>query len=396
MTNFFEIKQKDNKTRARLGVIHTAHGDVQTPTFTPIGTKASVKVVTAEELRFWKADMILANTYHLWQRPGDELILKAGGLHKFMGWDGPILTDSGGFQIFSLGKPDRKFQGRAEGKPPFNVKVGEAGVSFQAGEDGNLLNLSPEKSIQIQSNLGSDIALMLDDVPGFPSTKEHVKKSIAITNLWAARAKRHFDKIVKTSVNPGQKLYGIIQGGFYEDLRKASAEAMSKIGFDGYAIGGVSVGEPEEKMLEVLKFTVSLLEEDKPKHLLGVGTPDQLVKAVAEGYDTFDCVIPTRNARHGQLYISAKLGKGYEVMKITQKKYEKDFTPVDDTCDCYLCRNHTRAYLRHLFASGELLGIRLATMHNLKFYLNLMERVRRAIKYESFGEILKTYKLRKR
>ena len=340
--------------------------------------------------------MILANTYHLWQRPGDTLILKAGGLHKFMGWDGPILTDSGGFQIFSLGKSDRKFAGHWEGKAPFNVKVGEQGVSFQAGEDGTRYSLTPEKSIQIQSNLGSDIALMLDDVPGFPATKSRIKKSLEITRIWAHRAKRQYDKIVKTSINPGQKLFGIIQGGFYKDLRLQSVKEMSEIGFDGYAIGGVSVGEPEKKMLEVVGYTVPNLEEEKPRHLLGVGKPDQIVRAVALGMDMFDCVIPTRNARHGQLFVAAKSGLGYAVLKITQKRFEKDFTPPDNTCDCYLCLHHSRAYLRHLFVSGEMLGIRLATMHNLRFYLNLMEKIRRAIKYDSFSEMAKRYKERKR
>lgn len=393
---FFEIQKKDSKSRARLGLLNTAHGKVNTPAFTPIGTKATVKVVTSEELKFWKAEMILANTYHLWLKPGDALIYKAGGLHKFMGWDGPILTDSGGFQVFSLGKEGRRYQGINEGRQPFNVQVGSAGVSFQSGDDGSRHTLTPEKSIQIQSNLGSDIALMLDDVPGFPADKQKIKKSLSITNEWAERAKRQHEKIVATSVNPGQKLFGINQGGFYKDLRLQSVKDMARIGFDGYAIGGVSVGEPEEKMLKVLDWTVPAMEDDKPRHLLGVGTPDQIVRAVAKGMDTFDCVIPTRNARHGQLYVEAKLGKGYKVMKITQKKFEKDFTPVDNTCDCYLCQHHTRAYLRHLFAVNEMLGIRLATMHNLKFYLNLMEKIRRAIKYDSFGSMLKEYKLRRR
>ena len=313
-----------------------------------------------------------------------------------MAWDGPILTDSGGFQVFSLAKGDRRYAGIKEGKPAFNVKVTEAGVSFQAGEDGSRHCLTPEKSIQIQSNLGSDIALMLDDVPGFPADKAHIKKSLGVTKQWAERAKRQHEKIVKSSINPEQKLYGIIQGGFYKDLRLQSVAEMSEIDFDGYAIGGVSVGEPEEKMLKALDWTVPEMEDDKPRHLLGVGTPDQIVRAVAKGMDTFDCVIPTRNARHGQLFINAKLGKGYKTINIRQKKFEKDFEAPDNTCDCYLCAHHTRAYLRHLFVSGEMLGIRLATMHNLKFYLNLMEKIRRAIKYESFDKMVKDYKERKR
>jgi queuine tRNA-ribosyltransferase len=392
---FFQILKKDPTSRARLGVINTAHGKVNTPTFCPIGTKASVKVVTAQELKFWKAELILANTYHLWLRPGDSLIRKAGGLHKFMGWDGPILTDSGGFQVFSLGDERKRRNAYRDERPPFNVKVTDRGVTFQAGEDGSIHELTPEKSIQIQTNLGADIALMLDDVPAFPATKKRITSSLAVTNEWAKRAKVHHEKLVGSSVNPKQQLFGIIQGGFYKDLRQKSASAMRALDFSGYAIGGVSVGEPEAKMLQVLDYTVPELEEEKPRHLLGVGLPDQLVRAVARGCDTFDCVIPTRHARHGQLFVTARSGLGYAVVNISNKKYEKDFKPVDSSCDCYLCMQHTRAYLRHLFAASEPLSIRLATMHNLKFYLNLMEKVRRAIKYESFDEMVKNYKLRR-
>ena len=375
--------------------MRTTHGEVNTPTFCPIGTKASVKVVTAEELKFWKAELILANTYHLWLRPGDSLIRKAGGLHKFMGWDGPILTDSGGFQVFSLGDERKRLNGWREDRPPFNVKVTEKGVSFQTGEDGSRHELTPEKSIQIQSNLGSDIALVLDDLPAHTANKKRISQSLAVTLNWAERSQKQFLKLKAVGVNPGQRLFGIIQGGFYEDLRKKAVEGLQKLNFDGYAIGGISIGEPPEWTYKVLKYTVPYLEEEKPRHLLGAGTPEQIVKEVALGSDSFDCVIPTRHARHGQLFVTARSGLGYAVLNITNKKFEKDFTPPDSSCDCYMCRQHTRAYLRHLFAASEPLSIRLATMHNLKFYLNLMEKVRRAIKYESFGEMVKNYKLRK-
>lgn len=393
----FEVQTKDPKTRARLGILHTAHGRVETPTFCPIGTKASVKVVTSEELKFWGAELILANTYHLWLRPGDTLIRKAGGLHKFMGWDGPILTDSGGFQIFSLGeKSQQRNLNSDKEKMPFQVKVTDKGVSFRAGEDGSLHTLTPESSIQIQSNLGSDIALVLDDLPAHTADKSRVERSLDLTLEWARRAKRQFLKSKVGAVNPGQLLYGIVQGGFYPDLRKHSVAQLSNMGFDGYAIGGISIGEPPEWTYEVLKNTVPHMEEEKPRHLLGAGTPEQIVREVALGADTFDCVLPTRNARHGQLYVSSKTGRGYKVIKITQKKFEKDFTPVDSSCECYTCMQHTSAYLRHLFVAGEPLAIRLATMHNLRFYLNLMKKIRRAIKYDGFQDLLKTYKEKKR
>lgn len=394
---------------ARVGVIHTAHGDVNTPTFLPIGTKGAVKTVTAEELKFWGADMILANTYHLWQRPGDALIYKAGGLHKFMNWKGPIFTDSGGFQVFSLAKMR---------------KVMELGVLFQFDLDGKQEILSPEKSVDIQVNLGSDVCLILDDFPGYPFEHERSKESIELTNRWAERAIREHKKIMEFGdpINPGQKLWGIVQGASYPDLREQSAKAMVSMGFEGFAIGGVAVGEPHEEMMRAVEAAIPHLPENSPKHLLGVGTPFDIIQGVARGCDTFDCVIPTREARHGRLYINAKyendptsprlrrtapdsedqeslsdfqdhgVSEGYSTIDIRLERYKEDFTPVDNTCDCYLCLNHTRAYLRHLFAMGEPLAIRLATMHNLKFYLNLMAKIRNAITYDYFEEMLETYK----
>jgi queuine tRNA-ribosyltransferase len=383
---YFDILKKDVSSKARNGLIHTEHGDIQTPAYLPIGTKGAVKTVTSEELKFWGAEIVLANTYHLWQRPGDALIYKAGGLHKFMNWKGPIFTDSGGFQVFSLAK---------------TRKVMEVGVLFQFDLDGRQEILSPEKSIQIQVNLGSDICLILDDFPGYPFEYERSKESIALTKRWAERAIREHRRIVTDGdpINQGQKLWGIVQGASYEDLRKQSAEDMVALGFEGFAIGGVAVGEPHVEMMKAVNFAMPYLPEAAPKHLLGVGTPFDIIQAVALGCDTFDCVIPSREARHGRLYIHAKnietkdgTTEGYSTIDIRLEKYKEDFTPVDNACDCYLCLNHTKSYLRHLFATGEPLGIRFATMHNLKFYLNLMKKVRTAILYEHFDEMVANYK----
>lgn len=389
MAPFFEIIKKDQSSRARLGVLNTSHGLVATPAFLPIGTRGSVKTVLAEELKFWGAEMILANTYHLWIRPGDALINKAGGLHKFMGWDGPIFTDSGGYQVYSLGEKKNtslnpSFQEESGSR---RVRVSDAGVEFRDDTDGSKRFLTPEGSIQIQSNLGSDIALVLDDVPALPAPQDRLKESLELTTSWAKRAKSQHQKILPASINPGQKLYGIVQGGDLESLRKISAKKLSEIGFDGYAIGGLAVGEEAALTYKVLGFTIPHLEEEKPRHLLGVGYPEQILKAVSLGIDTFDCVLPTRNARHGQLFVNIKkerkIGKSYETITITNSKYAADFRPVDNTCPCYLCLHHNRAYLRHLFMVGEPLAIRLATMHNLRFYLELMARIRRAIEYDN-------------
>lgn len=378
---YFDITKKDPVSKARLGIIHTAHGDITTPQFLPIGTKGTVKTVTSEELRFWGATMVLANTYHLWQRPGDALVYKAGGLHKFMNWKGPIFTDSGGFQVYSLAKIR---------------KVMEAGVLFQFDLDGKQEILSPEKSIDIQANLGSDIALILDDFPGYPFEHARSKQSIELTARWAERAIREHKRIVEDGdpVNPDQKLWGIVQGASFEDLRRQSAEEMANFGFEGFAIGGVAVGEPHEEMMKAIDYSIPYLPETAPKHLLGVGTPFDIIQAVSRGCDTFDCVIPTREARHGRLYVSAKDEngrEGYETIDVRLEKYKEDFTPIDNTCNCYTCLNHTRAYVRHLLASDEMLGVRLATMHNLRFYLNLMEKIRKAIEFDYFADLLKDF-----
>ncbi len=379
---YFEILKKDSNSKARLGVIHTAHGDVKTPYFNPIGTKGTVKSITSEELKFWGAEMILANTYHLWQRPGDALIAKAGGLHKFMNWKNAIFTDSGGYQVFSLAKMRQ---------------VMEAGVLFRFDMDGKSAILSPEKSIQIQSNLGSDVALILDDFPGFPFEYDRTKQAIEQTTRWAERAKREFERIQQSDspVNPREKLWGIVQGASFPDLRERSAKEIRALDFPGYAIGGVAVGEPTEEMLKAVDMAIPHLEEEKPRHLLGVGTPYDIVQAVLRGCDSFDCVIPTREARHAKLYISARDQQGREVYKtidIRKAEFAEDFTPVDNDCDCYGCLSHTRAYLRHLFAADEPLSIRLATMHNIKFYLNLMKKIRTALENEYFTEFAEGFK----
>jgi len=376
----FTILKKDETTKARTGIIHTAHGDVKTPVFNPIGTKGAIKAIAAEELKFWGAEMILANTYHLWQRPGDSLIAKAGGLHKFMNWKSAIFTDSGGFQVFSLGKM---------------VKITDAGVRFQSDLDGSAHMLTPESSVQVQLNLGSDIAVVLDEFPAAEVDRKVVQASVDRTTMWAARARLEHQKLLANSINPGQQQWGIVQGAIFEDLRKQSAEQIRALDFPGYCIGGVANGgESADLMYQAVGFAEPHLEEEKPKHLLGVGTPEQIVQAVALGCDSFDCVIPTREARHGKLYINLKVqdGDGYTTLNINNEKFKEDFTPLDNTCPCYCCQNYTKAYVRHLFASGEPLGIRLATMHNLRFYLNLMQRVRDSIESGSFKEMLKKYK----
>ncbi len=399
--DIFKIINKDNTHRyARNGIISTSHGDVSTPAFLPIGTRGSVKAVTTEELKFWGAQIILANTYHLWQRPGDTLIRKAGGLHKFMGWPGPILTDSGGFQVFSLGTrhwhtaPEEA----AELKNyPRVLSVTDAGVKFRSELDGSEHFLSPEISIQIQTNLGSDIILVLDEFYPYAATYQETAAAVARTYEWAKRAILEYQKTRSIAINSDQILYGIVQGGDYEDLRKVSAKQIRSLDFAGYAIGGVAVsGELNEKMYEAVERAIPFLEEEKPRHLLGVGTPEQIVQCVARGIDTFDCVLPTRNARHGEAYIALKAGQagasGYTTLRISNEKYKEDFTPVDNTCNCYGCLNFTRAYLRHLFMAREPLALRLLTMHNLRFYLNLMAEIRRAIEFGSFAEMVENYK----
>lgn len=355
----FELIKKDSRTKARLGKITTDHGEIQTPIFMPVGTKATVKTMKTDELKNLKAQIILGNTYHLYLRPGTEVIEKAGGLHKFMNWDRPILTDSGGFQVFSLA----------------NIRnIVEEGVEFRSHIDGSKQFLTPEKSMEIQHILGSDIMMCFDECAPYPSSYDYIKNSIERTSRWAERCKEyHNDK-------EDQALFGIVQGGMYKDLRKISAQDLVSLDFPGYAVGGLSVGEPLDLMNEILDYTSDYLPENKPRYLMGVGTPDYLFEAVERGIDMADCVLPTRIARNGTLMTS----KGRLVIK--NAKYKDDFSKPDDECDCEVCQNYSRAYLRHLFNVDEILGLRLATIHNLHFLIHLMEEIRKSIANDYFLE----------
>ncbi len=354
----YELLHECKQTGARRGVIHTPHGDIQTPVFMPVGTQATVKSMTPEELKEVNAQIILSNTYHLFLRPGHELVKEAGGLHNFMHWDRPILTDSGGFQVFSLGKLR---------------KITEEGVEFQSHLDGSKKFLSPEKAMEVENALGSDIMMAFDECCPYPSTYEYTKKSMERTTRWAKRCKEAHKR------PEDQGLFGIIQGGFYEDLRKKSAEDLIELDFPGYAIGGISVGEPKEKFIEILQYTAPLMPKDKPRYLMGVGTPDYLIEAAIAGIDMCDCVLPTRIARHGTALTSH--GK----LVVRNATYEHDFTPLDPECDCYACKNYTRAYIRHLIKANEILGIRLLSIHNIKFLTNLMDKVRIEIENDNLG-----------
>ena len=355
----FELIKKDSRTKARLGKITTDHGEIQTPIFMPVGTKATVKTMKTDELKNLKAQIILGNTYHLYLRPGTEVIEKAGGLHKFMNWDRPILTDSGGFQVFSLA----------------NIRnIVEEGVEFRSHIDGSKQFLTPEKSMEIQHVLGSDIMMCFDERAPYPSSYDYIKNSMERTSRWAERCKEyHNDK-------EDQALFGIVQGGMYKDLRKISAQDLVSLDFPGYAVGGLSVGEPLDLMNEILDYTSDYLPENKPRYLMGVGTPDYLFEAVERGIDMADCVLPTRIARNGTLMTS----KGRLVIK--NAKYKDDFSKPDDECDCEVCQNYSRAYLRHLFNVDEILGLRLATIHNLHFLIHLMEEIRKSIANDYFLE----------
>lgn len=353
----FTVTHESSNTKARRGVLETAHGTIQTPIFMPVGTQATVKTMTPEDLESMNAQIILSNTYHLFLRPGTDIIAKAGGLHKFMNWDKPILTDSGGFQVFSLSH---------------RRKITEEGVMFRSHIDGSKQFLSPEKSMEIQHILGSDIMMAFDECAPYPATREYIAHSSDRTTRWAERCKiYHNDK-------EGQNLFGIVQGGMYKDLRKKSAEELVFLDFPGYAVGGLSVGEPIELMCDVLDYTTDFMPKDKPRYLMGVGTPDYLFESVERGIDMADCVLPTRNARKGTVFTAH--GK----LVIKNARYAEDFLPLDPECDCYVCRNYSRAYIRHLFKANEILGLRLASYHNLYFLLKLMENIRTAIENDSF------------
>lgn len=354
----YELVAEDRKTGARAGLLHTPHGVFKTPMFMPVGTQATVKTVTPEELEEMGAQIILSNTYHLFLRPGTELIHEAGELHRFMNWNKGILTDSGGFQVFSLGAMR---------------KIAEEGVYFRSFLDGSKQFLSPEISIRAQEDLGSDIAMAFDECIPYPADYEYARKSTERTTRWAKRC-------IKAHQRTDRGIFGIIQGGMYKDLRKQSAMEISSLPFDGMAVGGLSVGEPHDLMYDILEETIQWMPKGKARYLMGVGTPDCLVEGVARGVDMFDCVFPTRVARNGMAMIHT--GR----MNMKNKQYERDFRPIEESCGCYTCRNYTRAYIRHLYKSEELLVFRLVTIHNLYFLLQFMRDMREAIVQGNFSE----------
>ena len=360
----FEIVSASKTTKARAGLLQTAHGAVETPVFMPVGTLATVKSLSPEELLDCGTQIILGNTYHLYLRPGCEVIRRFSGLHGFMHWDRPILTDSGGFQVFSLAKLR---------------KINEEGVIFQSHIDGSEHILTPEKSIEIQICLGSDIIMCLDECIKYPAGRDYTRDALELTTRWAKRCKKAWEN------NGGNALFGIVQGGMMKDLREISADALVEIGFNGYAIGGLSVGEPKDIMLEMADFTLPRLPDNKPKYVMGVGTPEDLIELVALGADMFDCVIPTRNARNGQMFTK------YGTINICNSSFKYDTEPIESGCKCYTCRNYSRAYLRHLYMAKELLAYRLNTIHNIYYYISVMKRMRRAICQGEFDEFRKDF-----
>ena len=355
----FEITHVCKQSGARTGILHTPHGDVETPMFMPVGTQATVKFVSPEELKDIGSGIVLANTYHLWLRPGEDIVDQAGGVQKFMNYKGPMLTDSGGFQVFSLA--DQR-------------KITEDGVTFKNTLNGDTLFLSPEKSIQIQNKIGADIIMSFDECIPYPATRQYVEKSTERTLRWALRGKQAHTRPEE------QALFGIVQGGDYEDLRKYCAEKLIEMDFPGYAIGGTSVGEDKETMYRMVKWASDALPFDKPRYLMGVGAVNDLLEAVSRNVDMCDCVLPTRIARHGTLMTSE--GR----ISIRKAIYKNDFTPLDPECDCYTCRNYTKAYLNHLQRTNEGFGTRLMSIHNLRFLVKLMEDARKAIKEDRFND----------
>jgi len=369
MANDFRFQLHGTDGAARRGEFHTPHGVVQTPAFMPVGTQGSVKAVLHRDLETLGAEIILGNTYHLFLRPGDGLIARRGGLHRFIGWTRPILTDSGGFQIFSLAA---------------RRSITDAGAEFQSHLDGSRHLLTPERAVDIQVRLGSDIAMVLDECLAYPATRDEVAASMQRSVRWAERCRRRLHTLRGepspdvTVSNGGQAQFGIVQGGVFQDLRDESADATVALGFEGYAIGGLSVGEPAEVMYAIAGDTARRLPPDRPRYLMGAGTPEDLVEAVARGIDMFDCVMPTRNARNGQLFTSQ--GR----INIKNARYAEDDRPLDPECGCYTCRTHTRAYLRHLYMAGEMAAGALNTLHNLSFYLDTMRRIRDAISFRTY------------
>ena len=354
----YNIEKKEAHTKARLGYFIYNDKKYYTPMFMPVGTQGTVKTLSPEELKEVKSGIILANTYHLWLRPGEDIVNKAGGLHKFMNYDGPILTDSGGFQVFSLAKKE---------------DITEEGVRFKNHLNGDELFLTPEKSIEIQNKLDSDIAMSFDECVGWPATKEYCESSVERTLRWAKRGKDVFN-------NENQSLFGIVQGGEYPELRKHCAEELVKMDFDGYSIGGTSVGEDKPTMYKMVEMSTKYLPEDKVRYLMGVGDPIDIIENVIRGIDIFDCVSPTRLARHGHAYTTK--GK----INLKNSKYKSDFSPIDDKCDCYACKNYTKSYIKHLINSNETFGARLLSIHNIRFLIKLTEDLRESIKNDNILE----------
>ncbi len=357
-------------SRARRGTVHLNHGEVQTPAFMPVGTYGTVKGMLPRDIEAIGADIILGNTFHLWLRPGTDIIDKFGGLHKFMHWDKPILTDSGGFQVFSLGAMR---------------KITEQGVNFKSPIDGAKVFLSPEKSMQIQYSLNSDIVMQFDECTPYPATHDEAKKSLELSLRWGQRCLDEHQKLGSTNA-----LFGIVQGSMYSDLRQQSLEGLLEIGFDGYAIGGLSVGEPKEEMMAVLDYLPDDMPADKPRYLMGVGKPEDLVEGVRRGVDMFDCVMPTRNARNGHYFVTGDT-ENAGVVRIRNSQYREDTGALDPECDCYTCQNFSRAYLYHLNKCKEMLGAQLATIHNLRYYQRLMVGIRQAIEDDNFDEFVNEF-----
>lgn len=355
---FLEIKHIDAKTGARYGILHTWHGDVEVPMFMPVGTNATVKTLSPEQVKACGSGVILANTYHLHLRPGEEIVKKAGGLHKFMNYDGPILTDSGGFQVFSLSS---------------RRKITEEGVTFHNEIDGGKEFFSPEEAIRIEEALGADIIMSFDECIPYPATKEYVARSTERTLRWAARG-------LQAHTRQDQALFGIVQGGAFQDLRYHAAKELAKMDFQGYSIGGTSIGEPKEVCYSMMKDAVAFLPPDKPRYLMGVGSIDYILEGIQNGIDMFDCVLPTRLARHGALMTS------HGRVNIQRAQYKEDFTPLDPECDCYTCTHYTKAYLHHLYKAGEDFGKTLNSIHNIRFLIRLVEGARKAIQEDRFLE----------
>ncbi len=366
-SKLFKVLKTSKDTRARLSILQTAHGEIRLPVFMPVGTNATVKAIFHEDLEKLNTDVILANTYHLFLRPGMEIIKEAGGLHKFMSWDKPILTDSGGYQVFSLSKMR---------------KVLDEGVEFQSHLDGTTYFFSPEDIMRMEGILGSDIIMPLDECVGYPCKRKEAQIACARTTLWAKKAREYF---LAQEQKDRQLLFGIVQGATFWDLRRQSAQELVDIGFDGYAIGGLSVGEPDELLQEALGHTEPFLPGGHPRYLMGLGMPDQIVKAVGEGMDMFDTVVPTRYGRYGSVF--TKEGR----VIIRNGEFSRDQKPLDPACDCFVCKKYTRSYIRHLFNSHEILGLQLASYHNIYFYLKLMERIRQAIGEDRYREFQKEF-----